>query len=280
MSSLIDVHTSNPPPRVIGFIPHSHPTLEIGYFLSGKGVYSLADKVYPIEAGDVFLFNADERHKVTVVEEDEQMRTVAVHFEARAVWEAPDADERGDLLAPFRVRTGVCSHKYEKTMPHYAQVVKLIGEIREAYESDLPFHARIVKSKLIEALVYIARDKHIESDSEPPLSKSVFPLINGAMDDIDARFCEDIAIGEIAKKVGMSANFFTACFKRVAGMPPKRYIGVKRVDKAIRLLRDTDCTMLDIATRCGFNSSASFNKTFLKITGRKPMEYRKAYEKS
>lgn len=38
--------------------------------------------------------------------------------------------------------------------------------------------------------------------------------------------------------------------------------------------------MLEIATLCGFNSSASFNKTFAKTTGKKPMEYRKNSEMS
>ncbi|MGN1122195.1 MAG: AraC family transcriptional regulator [Eubacteriales bacterium] len=44
-------------------------------------------------------------------------------------------------------------------------------------------------------------------------------------------------------------------------------------------MKSTDMTMLEIATHCGFNNSASFNKTFTKTTGKKPTEYRKAYEK-
>jgi len=33
-------------------------------------------------------------------------------------------------------------------------------------------------------------------------------------------------------------------------------------------------TMLDIALSCGFNNTANFNKTFRKLTGMTPTDYR------
>ena len=76
----------------------------------------------------------------------------------------------------------------------------------------------------------------------------------------------------------MSQNFFTSCFKKINGITPKAYINSKRIDKAIRLIRSTDKSMLEIATLCGFNSSASFNKSFTKTTGKRPLEYRRTGE--
>ena len=54
------------------------------------------------------------------------------------------------------------------------------------------------------------------------------------------------------------------------------YISAKRINKAAQLLATETKTMniLDIATQCGYNSTANFNKAFKKITGMTPSEYR------
>ena len=48
VKGVIDIHTSNPPARETEFIPHSHPELEIGFFKSGRGIYTLKDCSYDI----------------------------------------------------------------------------------------------------------------------------------------------------------------------------------------------------------------------------------------
>ena len=53
---------------------------------------------------------------------------------------------------------------------------------------------------------------------------------------------------------------------------PWEYITIKRVEKAIELLRTTNLTKLDIAQRCGFSSSSNFYKAFSKVTGKTPSE--------
>lgn len=53
------------------------------------------------------------------------------------------------------------------------------------------------------------------------------------------------------------------------------YINIKRIDKAISLLSTTDETILNIATQCGFNNSANFNRIFKKITQLTPKQYRR-----
>ena len=56
------------------------------------------------------------------------------------------------------------------------------------------------------------------------------------------------------------------------------YVNSRRIDAAIRLLADNELNILDIAVKCGFNNTANFNKTFKKITGLTPTEYRHSDE--
>ena len=48
----------------------------------------------------------------------------------------------------------------------------------------------------------------------------------------------------------------------------------RRIDQAIKLLQETDRTVLEIACQCGFNNTANFNRAFKKVTGRVPSGYR------
>ena len=56
-------------------------------------------------------------------------------------------------------------------------------------------------------------------------------------------------------------------------MSPWKYITIKRVEQAIGLLRSTNMTKVEIASRCGFSSLSNFYAAFASVTGRKPGDY-------
>ena len=75
----------------------------------------------------------------------------------------------------------------------------------------------------------------------------------------------------------MSKSYFSTIFKKYNGISPWDYITIKRVEKAVTLLKTTDKTKLEIAQSCGFNSPANFYKAFLRITGKSPKYYSKKH---
>ena len=50
-----------------------------------------------------------------------------------------------------------------------------------------------------------------------------------------------------------------------------------RVDKARRLLSESDMSVTEISYACGFGTERSFNRNFHSITGRTPTEYRENF---
>ena len=57
------------------------------------------------------------------------------------------------------------------------------------------------------------------------------------------------------------------------GISPWDYITIKRVERAVELLKTTELTKLEIAERCGFSGSSNFYKAFAHVTGKKPGDY-------
>lgn len=155
-----------------------------------------------------------------------------------------------------------------------------IAQIEAEWTKQSPYYRKAVKNRILDFLITLSRsvDRQTKPDESDEAFRDVLPLINASVDEIEEHFCEELRIHDLAAKYGMSQNFFTSCFKKINGITPKAYINSKRIDKAIRLIRSTDKSMLEIATLCGFNSSASFNKSFTKTTGKRPLEYRRTGE--
>lgn len=279
-NEIFKLRSSTPPPRETAFIPHSHPELEIGYFKSGSGIYTVKGHQYEIRSGDIFLFNSDELHKITTVRPDEPMQTLAVLFQPRLVWDALTDDFSDDLLAAFRSFGEAGKHRIDITHPMYQTLAGQIAQIEAEWTKQKPYYRKAVKNRILDFLITLSRsvDRQTKTDESDEAFRDVLPLINASVDEIEEHFSEELRIHDLAVKYGMSQNFFSSCFKKINGITPKAYINSKRIDKAIRLIRSTDKSMLEIATLCGFNSSASFNKSFTKTTGKRPLEYRRTGE--
>lgn len=104
---------------------------------------------------------------------------------------------------------------------------------------------------------------------------SRYPDIQKVLSYIDANFMTDISNKELAKLANMSQNHFLNIFKKLNNLTPYNYIIRKRIEYALKLLDETDMSVLDIAYACGFNNTASFYSLFKKYIGKSPSEVRK-----
>ena len=67
--------------------------------------------------------------------------------------------------------------------------------------------------------------------------------------------------------------YFSSVFKKFNGVSPWEYITIKRVGRAIDMIKSTDMTKIEIAERCGFSSPSHFYKAFREITGKNPKDF-------
>jgi AraC-like DNA-binding protein len=83
-----------------------------------------------------------------------------------------------------------------------------------------------------------------------------------------------VRIAEAAAAAGLSPFHFHRTFKLVFGIPPRRYVSERRLERAAYLLRQTSQPILDISLHCGFESLGSFGKAFARRFGMSPGRYR------
>lgn len=79
---------------------------------------------------------------------------------------------------------------------------------------------------------------------------------------------------ELAEEAAMSLRHLTRLFQKETGMSPLEFVERSRLDKARRLLQDTELPLKSIAFRCGFSSDEQLRRTFRKYLSILPTDYR------
>ncbi|RMD03150.1 AraC family transcriptional regulator [Clostridium autoethanogenum] len=97
---------------------------------------------------------------------------------------------------------------------------------------------------------------------------------------IHIHYMENITVNLIASSLNISNSYLSQIFKKEIGTSIIKYIINYRVEKAKELLSSSDELIYNIAEKVGFCDEKHFSKTFKKITGLTPMQYKKQNEKA
>lgn len=83
-----------------------------------------------------------------------------------------------------------------------------------------------------------------------------------------------LTLQSIAKKLGISPNYFSTLFSKKQGIPFKRYVQNVRVQQARKILTETNFPLKEVAQLSGFEDVNYFIKVFKQQQGITPYKYR------
>ena len=169
-----------------------------------------------------------------------------------------------DLLTLYRIPDG-CVVPIPDTSGMLFQIQKLsagrVSDIKENKDlAALYFHTVIVA---------VARERR-EADK---MAKSTAALIK---DYIDTHIESKLQLEDISEVFFISKTQIFRLFKEAYGIAPMQYFLHKKIELAKQLLTESDMHIADIADHLSFTDSKHFSKTFKKITGELPKNYRQA----
>lgn len=272
-NTLLKMWNAEVPAGKLLFQRHSHICFEITVVDSGSGVYTTGNSTYPMNAGDIFIFSSNEYHCITEVG-DNGLGLTNMHFEPRYLW-----GNSNDSLSEANIN--LCfyhSKNFKNRIPaDKADAIHsyVNGIKKELTNKQIEYHLQ-VKSMLNLLLIELVRNFGY-TDESGSVSSMQFKSIQKTLSYIDEHFTEKLSLAELSEMAGMSPNYFSAFFKKMSGITLWDYINSKRIDLAVRMIRGRESgkNMLEIATLCGFNNTAHFNKMFKRMTGMTPTEYKK-----
>jgi AraC-like DNA-binding protein len=101
------------------------------------------------------------------------------------------------------------------------------------------------------------------------------PVLQTIMDLIAERYREDLSLDLVAHRLQLTSGYVSTYFKAKMGVNFVDYLNRYRIDQAKLMLADPSNKIQDIAVQSGYQTTGSFIRTFKKITGYTPGDFRK-----
>lgn len=153
----------------------------------------------------------------------------------------------------------------------YISSLGLDVSMMEKYYGDIgPFEVDKIQSiaKVASMLAsYILLENMLKLDFDENIEKAV-AFINDNL-------AGDLSIQRISRNVHISKSVLYKSFRANFDCTVSEYINARRVEKSVELLTKTDLSIEEISQKSGFSSASYYSKTFKKLKGVSPLQYKK-----
>ena len=96
---------------------------------------------------------------------------------------------------------------------------------------------------------------------------------------VDSHYCKNISLKFLAGHFYLEQKYLSKLFKNYIGQGFIEYVTNKRIEKAKKLLANTNYTISEIAEQVAYEDANYFSVVFKRNVGITPREYRMKYQK-
>ena len=86
----------------------------------------------------------------------------------------------------------------------------------------------------------------------------------------------DIKIEQVCRRLHYGKTYVSQIFKKKTGYTIRQYYTRLKIEEAKKIMRETECSVTEVAIRLNFESSQYFSRVFQKITNMTPTEYKRS----
>lgn len=159
-------------------------------------------------------------------------------------------------------------------LPHAHSCELWMRQIKEEHTRAQPPEPERVRGLLLCLLTEIGRCAQFT-----PITSGTFtPAQEKLLMDYLARHIHERPEPEqLAEMIELSPDYFTRCFRRTYGLPPRTWILRERIRAAAVRLLETNLTISQVAHEFGYDNVFFFSRQFKKVMGVGPTYYRKEH---
>ena len=256
---------------------HYHDEIELIYFHKGSGTQFIGDNIQHFKGGDIVLVGSNLPHywkydKMNFKEmENGKPFSSVIHF-----YENFMGEHFLDLPECKAVR--LLLEKAKRGLLIKSPSTKIIAPLIESvFQTD--GLNRIIA--LLNCLNVFSRIEECSTLSSMgftyDLSTAGHDRINAIYDYTLRNFSEKICLKEIASIANLAPNSFCRYFKLKTGKTYYDFLTEIRIGYACKLLLDDKLSVKQICYESGFDNFSCFHKSFKKITGKPPQDYKNEY---
>ncbi len=248
---------------------------EIIYLSSGRFLFSMDEKDYICNKGDVIFIRPGHPHTLKSID-NISISQPHIHFDMRY-------DENSDhIYISFKDLPSFSEKEFSLIREDELQIgpilqisdidafTKLLYDIITTFEQKHAFFQLVCKEKMISLLKMILEDNTVSYE----LDRSIISLPAMIKHYIDYNFQNPITLESLEKQFNYSRFHISRTFLEHTGMTVIKYYNKKRIEHAQQILRK-GATVSEVVEELHFNSIYAFSRFFKNAVGVSPSEYKR-----
>lgn len=247
---------------------HQHDVYHVVLVSGGKGHFVINNELPVAEPGRLFLTSPGEWHSFGIAEnENAEYCEITFEFFGRdgTVLTRP----MHEVVAAWTGRACQPASVVTASADLHVLIMEEIERmVRTGFAHERNYALRMNASL---SRVLLALYEHVFSERAATATEG----IPAAFEYLQCHYQEPLALEDLARLAGCSANYLSRRFKALYGATPIVYQHRLRMQTAAQLLKTTQHPIKQIAELVGFGDVYFFSRMFKKIIGVPPGEYRK-----
>ncbi|MEM6841307.1 MAG: AraC family transcriptional regulator [Bacteroidota bacterium] len=246
---------------------HYHPEYELTCILESEGIRYVGNHISEYQPLDLVLLGTNLPHRWKKSEESTgKASSLVIQWKPAVLPEVVDLQAIQQLLAQASRGLFFSREVAEEMLPRLKAIVLSEGN------RYLQLLSLLQKLSEIDEYAFLSAESF-----SPDLSKKTSDRLDKVQQYVEDRFTEKITLAQVADLVNMTESSFSRFFSRVMQKPFFSFLNEYRINRASKLLIETEYSIAEVGFSCGYDSLPFFYKQFKKIKGYSPLAFRKSY---
>jgi AraC family transcriptional regulator len=253
--------------------------LSIKAVLKGSAEWRAGKSRFEIDAASFLILNDKQPYSMTI-DPGPPVETFCVFFERGFVedaWQSSTSDDARLLDEPersavlgFEERLRHKDGRIDRGLRRMRQIAASGGDAESVFY-DLALG-------LVDLRVELARELRRLPGARASTRQELHARVQKGKQAMDELLTDNLPLKNIARLAHLSPFHFHRAFSAVFGETPHAYRTRRRLERAARLLKETDVPVIDVCLDTGFESAGSFSTLFRRRYGASPSQFRRRSE--
>lgn len=243
--------------------PHFHTCHQIILIEKGNVDFCVNGNIFHAVPGDLAIFSCYENHSV-IVRSSQYERFVLQIDPSADLWECPAYSLLTDRPTGF---SNVIS-----ISPHHKPIWDIFSQLNREYNEPHALADWMFRSLVTQLLIIAFRCSGLESRQQQDA------VVVDLKRQFERHFDKKYTLAALAETYCISVSALSHRFQATTGTSVMDYLLSCRIAHAKQLLANTDLPIGDIIEKCGFSDNSNFSRTFKRLNGISPTDFRKKYQ--